>query len=60
MSRREKIHAPEPPTDWERLLKSKAIAFEVEKLSPALKAARWISNRDPKARNAYRYLLPKK
>jgi hypothetical protein len=57
---RRKSGAQEPATDWERLLKTPVIAFEVEKLSARLQRARWLASRDPKAHNAYTYRLPKK
>lgn len=60
MAARHKIRAQEPATDWERLLKAPVIAFEVEKLSARMRVARWLASRDPKARNAYTYRLPKK
>ena len=60
MKKRRKAAPAQPATDWERLLKSKVIAFEVERLTPGLRAARWIASRDPKARGAYAYQLPKK
>lgn len=60
MAKRGKTRRQEPQTDWERLLKSKVIAFEIEKLSPGMKAARWVAGRDPKSRHAYTYQLPKR
>lgn len=60
MPARRKIATHEPQTDWERLLKAPVIAFEVEKLSARMRVARWLASRDPRARNAYTYRLPKK